>query len=120
MSDEPMVRSYVEGERIMAAHKWAKEMVLYAQDATETDKPYDRWESKHTRDYGPSEWTTCRRDINWDIEDVIYRRKPKPKTSEERFEEWWEFTNRNHFYSRDDYFFAKMGWEAAENQKDKR
>jgi hypothetical protein len=51
---------------------------------------------------------------------VIYRRKPKPKTSEERFEEWWEFTNRNHFYSRDDYFFAKMGWEAAENQKDKR
>lgn len=58
-------------------HRHADKMGLYAQDAAETDKPWERWESKNGSDFGPSDWSQCTRDIMWDCEGMLYRRKPK-------------------------------------------
>ena len=54
-------------------HKHAALMALYAQDAMETDKPWERWEFRigiH------DEWTTLGGATMW-YTDYQYRRKPK-------------------------------------------
>jgi hypothetical protein len=55
-------------------HKHAENMVLYAQDAMETDKPWERWQFKnqHTED----EWTALVNHAEWGL-NTDYRRKPR-------------------------------------------
>lgn len=52
-------------------HPHAENMVLYAKDALETDKPWDRWE------YHFHGWRPCVAHPNWD-DNTLYRRKPQP------------------------------------------
>ena len=58
----------------MTAHKHAALMLQYAQDAAETDKPWERWEWKGVRGWYPlaSEFAFS---IHYE-----YRRKPKTLT----------------------------------------
>lgn len=55
----------------MTAHKHAALMLQYAQDAMETDKPWERWEIE-TLDG----WDKCGTSISWG-ECNNYRRKPQ-------------------------------------------
>ena len=55
----------------MTAHKHAALMLQYAQDAAETDKPWERWEYKNGY-----RWCTCSRHLQFDISNE-YRRKPQ-------------------------------------------
>ena len=56
----------------MTAHKHAALMLQYAQDAAETDKPWERWEYK----LHGEPWLECERNPTWP-ENVEYRRKPQ-------------------------------------------
>lgn len=56
----------------MTAHKHAVLMLQYAQDAAETDKPWERWEYR-TPDGG---WWDMDSSPCWD-EEAEYRRKPQ-------------------------------------------
>ena len=56
----------------MAAHKHAALMLQYAQDAAETDSPWERWEVKINN----GEWCELNGNPNW-VEDWGYRRKPQ-------------------------------------------
>ena len=57
----------------MPAHPHAELMALYAKDATETDKPWERWEC-----YDPfaRKWIPLNGPTAW-MEGVRYRRKPE-------------------------------------------
>ena len=60
----------------MTAHKHAHLMAQYAQDAMETDKPWDRWQF---RSVGAKNWLNCRCGIGFS--DLCeYRRKPRTLT----------------------------------------
>ena len=59
----------------MTAHIHAEDMALYAQDAMETDKPWERWECKYTYQK-IEEWETLAGNPFWD-ERLQYRRKPR-------------------------------------------
>lgn len=52
-------------------HKYAELMMLYAQDAMETDKPWERWEFKHELH---DTWRDFDDHPAW-IDDYEYRRK---------------------------------------------
>ena len=56
----------------MTAHKHAENMRLYAQDAAETDTPWERWEFKTDWDT----WVELSKNPSW-FEDRKYRRKPQ-------------------------------------------
>ena len=56
----------------MAAHKHAALMLQYAQDAAETDSPWERWEVKINN----GEWCELNSNPNW-VDDWGYRRKPQ-------------------------------------------
>ena len=60
----------------MTAHKHAALMLQYAQDAAETDKPWERWQF---RPVGAKNWLDCRGGVgfSWRHE---YRRKPRTMT----------------------------------------
>lgn len=60
----------------MTAHKHAALMLQYAQDAMETDKPWERWE---LRPRGNEQWHACSGRISFN-ERCEYRRKPKTLT----------------------------------------
>ena len=53
-------------------HKHADLMALYAQDAQETDTPWERWEYN-----ADNEWAECSHSPMWG-ERTEYRRKPEP------------------------------------------
>lgn len=55
----------------MTAHKHAALMLQYAQDAMETNRPWERWEVA-----APNEWKGCETSPSWS-EDHNYRRKPQ-------------------------------------------
>lgn len=65
----------------MTAHKHHKEMMQYAQDAAETDKPWLRWESRSA--FEPEErgcsWVPVLGECRWEG-DLEYRRKPRTMT----------------------------------------
>lgn len=67
----------------MTAHKHAAAMLQYAQDATETDKPWERWESNSR-----GVWNDCLHSPAW-REGYQYRRKPEPPKTETRTYECW-------------------------------
>ena len=56
----------------MSAHVHAALMLQYAQDAAETDSPWERWEVKINN----GEWCELNGNPNW-VEDWGYRRKPQ-------------------------------------------
>lgn len=56
-------------------HPHAASMLLYAQDAAETDKPWERWEFKG----GDAGFNRCLKHPEWQ-EQFEYRRKPKTIT----------------------------------------
>jgi len=56
----------------MTAHKHAALMLQYAQDAAETDSPWERWEVKINN----GEWCELNSNPNW-VDDWGYRRKPQ-------------------------------------------
>lgn len=58
----------------MSAHPHAENMRLYAEDAAETDKPWERWEFRWADD---EDWISASDGPQWDV-DTQYRRKPKP------------------------------------------
>ena len=58
----------------MTAHKHAALMLQYAQDAAETDAPWERWEWKRER-----EWNRLASHPYWG-EEYEYRRKPRALT----------------------------------------
>ena len=60
----------------MPKHPHAELMALYAQDAMETDQPWERWE---IRGCGGDPWVDCARPIAWS-HDLQYRRKPRTIT----------------------------------------
>lgn len=57
----------------MTAYKHADLMLLYANDAAETDKPWERWE---WRDKSDAEFLTCWQHPSWKL-NHDYRRKPQ-------------------------------------------
>jgi len=57
----------------MTAHKHAQLMLAYAQDAAETDKPWERWEATWGH---KATWNQLGSSPEWRPE-VDYRRKPK-------------------------------------------
>ena len=56
----------------MTAHKHADSMLLYAQDAAETDTPWELWEYK----LHGEPWFGCEDNPTWS-ENISYRRKPQ-------------------------------------------
>lgn len=59
-------------EPAVKGHKWAKEMAQYAQDAMETEFPWERWQFRC--DDGGS-WLQCSENPEW-VKSHQYRRKP--------------------------------------------
>ena len=57
----------------MPAHPHAENMRLYAEDAAETDKPWERWEGRSP----VIDWIPLTGNPPWN-EVAEYRRKPKP------------------------------------------
>lgn len=57
----------------MPKHVHAELMAQYAQDALETDKPWERWEFRFRR--RPSNWRDFTNGPTW-LPDIEYRRKP--------------------------------------------
>ena len=55
----------------MPAHPHAELMALYAKDATETDKPWERWEWLHSHS---NKWLQCSKHPSWQFGNK-YRRK---------------------------------------------
>ena len=60
----------------MTAHKHAALIAQYAQDALETDKPWERWE---LRSMDSEQWQACGGRISFS-ERCEYRRKPRTMT----------------------------------------
>jgi hypothetical protein len=89
-------------------------MALYAQDAMETDKPWERWQVQTAK-----HWHDMRGNPEW-IAELDYRRKPL--TSRDRFEDWArdERLDMSVIYT-DEYFsdtttIAWEAWQEAERQ----
>lgn len=57
----------------MPAHPHAELMALYAKDAAETDKPWERWEWFNVP---ANSWVLCKRNPAW-MKGQKYRRKPE-------------------------------------------
>jgi len=96
------------GTSIMGSHVHAKLMAEYAKDALETEKPWGRWQFNSS-----GVWCGCESHPSWSN---FYEYRRKPKTSRERFEDWW---NGPSGYS--DTFDPKHNqaldaWQEAERQ----
>ncbi|OAM33541.1 hypothetical protein A7Q01_00885 [Eikenella sp. NML96-A-049] len=57
----------------MTAHKHAENMMLYAQDALETETPWERWE---WREFGDQSFIQCVQHPSW-RDSYEFRRKPQ-------------------------------------------
>jgi len=60
----------------MPAHIHAENVKLYAEDAAETDKPWERWEAKHTMCARDVKYATLVGHPEWS-KSILYRRKPR-------------------------------------------
>lgn len=63
----------------MAGHKHAALMADYAKDAAETERPWERWESRINLPGHGSSWRGHAAALAWD-DDREYRRKPRTLT----------------------------------------
>ena len=68
----------------MTAHKHAENMRLYAEDAAEIDRPWERWECRSSQEAEWDDAFTCH--PNWS-RSLQYRRK-QPATKIVTFECW--------------------------------
>lgn len=57
-------------------HPHAELMMQYAQDAMETDKPWERWQSRCQINSSEGLWRDCKSNPAW-CEGTEYRRKPR-------------------------------------------
>ena len=57
-------------------HPQAELMMQYAQDAMETDKPWERWEQGYYKEGKEHDYQPCTSNPTWKVE-WCYRRKPK-------------------------------------------
>ena len=96
----------------MTAHKHAALMLQYAQDAMETDKPWERWEYSDTStldQHGEKirdDWYDCGENPDW-RPSVKYRRKPQTiKVGK------WEFPKP--LGCTDVYYYVDFNMETAE------
>ena len=107
----------------MTAHKHAALMLQYAQDAAETDTPWERWE---WRGKSGDEFLTCCQHPSWKL-NHDYRRKPqvirvgrhefpKPITQRPDFETTYWATMFD--YSGDRKFIASAGHEWTDSPMD--
>lgn len=60
----------------MSKHVHAELMMQYAQDAMETDKPWERWQSCSQINSSEGLWRDCISNPSW-CKDYKYRRKPQ-------------------------------------------
>lgn len=95
----------------MAKHVHAELMMQYAQDALETDTPWERWE---LMDPEEGEWWSSGMSPDWHPE-ILYRRKPRTRTvSGFTFE--WEGGDANGYIAHpigDDFFLLAKHSERA-------
>jgi hypothetical protein len=89
----------------MTAHKHAALMAQYAQDAAETDTPWERWEWKRC----DNKW--CQMSVNpgW-ATDYDYRRKPDSQKTEPRIYECWEDLNGELHHTCIGAKMNRIGW----------
>ena len=89
-------------------HKHADNMVLYSQDAYETDKPWERWEMRsHITD-----WVPLNNHPSWG-DTVYYRRKPNQEQLDiEAFNEWYELVQDTTVFP-SDAWTAALKWERS-------
>ena len=64
----------MEKDNNVVGHPHAHLMLLYAHDAMETDKPWERWEISNV--YTDHNWVSCVTSPTWGIVNK-YRRKPQ-------------------------------------------
>ena len=77
-TDYDLVADYIEPvvtEPASVGHVHAASMLLYAQDAAETDKPWERWE----RRYRHTDWVENVRGPEWNLDHEYRRKPPAPK-----------------------------------------
>ena len=60
----------------MTKHPHAELMAQYAQDALETDKPWERWQLRNSV---AEHWEDCEGDPRW-LNSFVYRRKPETES----------------------------------------
>jgi hypothetical protein len=77
----------------MTAHKHAAAMLQYAQDAAETDRPWERWELENHN----HEWTAATMSIAWNPGSAYRRKAPATKVVTIRC--WFHPERRSMFYS---------------------
>lgn len=114
----------------MTAHKHAALMLQYAQDAAETDTPWERWETSESKtkigDTWVQDWEDLTENPDWHP-NVKYRRKPqvirvgrhefpKPITQRPDFETTYWATMFD--YSGDRKFIASAGHEWTDSPMD--
>jgi hypothetical protein len=80
-------------------HKHAELMKLYAKDAAETDKPWERWVIKHER---TGEWRQCNNNPTWHF-DMEYRRKP-----EKTYMWHWVCRDEEGTFISDEYYYDAL------------
>jgi hypothetical protein len=80
----------------MTAHIHAAAMLQYAQDAAETDKPWERWEFNSCKDKADL-WQPLHRHASWCPEHGYRRKAPATKVLTIRC--WFHPERRNMFYS---------------------
>ena len=87
-------------------HKHAELMMQYAQDAMETDKPWERWEMKYPTE---KDWLTLDCNPLWQGA-IEYRRKPKMISVTLMNGEVvsWPAPHRAELNKRDAYYFAAV------------
>jgi hypothetical protein len=103
------------------AHEHANAMMEYAKDAAETDKPWERWE---TRPKGTEYWYQPGTHPCW-FENYEYRRKPnQAQIDYNAFKEWYS-THKHDiqginetllFLYHADAWFAALEWERSRNE----
>ena len=91
------------------AHKHANAMLDYAMDATETDKPWERWEFCSLG----CDWIPLTTNPEWNKHHE-YRRKPSQyQLDMEAFNDWWTQHGEKVFPS--DAWTAALKWERSRN-----
>ena len=65
----------------MKAHIHAAEMAQYAEDALQTDRPWERWECLES--YPPGTryplWQNCALNPSWNLTTMFRRKTPRPE-----------------------------------------
>jgi hypothetical protein len=100
----------------MTAHRHAKLMAQYAQDAMETDKPWERWQVR----LDSGEWHDLTCEVSF-LNDCEFRRKPRtiningievPEPEREALEDGDEYWSPCIIYAGGDSLLVKHIWDS--------